>query len=77
MFLKCELFYPLIETYSPLQLYTENIRDASDSCILNAIIYLLKELKVKPVFHFNRIVTKRSVFHCFVNTQAKLMIWTQ
>ena len=35
MFLKCELFYPLIETYFPLQLYTENIRDASDSFILN------------------------------------------
>ena len=34
MFLKCELFYPLIETYFPLQLYTENIRDTSDSCIL-------------------------------------------
>ena len=32
--LKCELFYPLIETYFPLQLYTENIRDVSDSCIL-------------------------------------------
>ena len=30
----------------------------------------------KPVFHFNRIVAKRSVFHCFVNTQAELMIWT-
>ena len=27
---------------------------------------------VKPVFHFNRIV-----FHCFVNTQAELMILTQ
>ena len=35
MFLKCELFYPLIETYFPLQLYTENIRDASDSCYYN------------------------------------------
>ena len=32
---------------------------------------------VKPVFHFNRIVAKRTVFHCFVNTQAELMIWTQ
>ena len=31
----------------------------------------------KPVFHFNRIVAKRTVFHCFVNTQADLMIWTQ
>ena len=44
MFLKCGLFYPLIETYFPLQLYTENIRDASDSCILQ--LCLLKELKV-------------------------------
>ena len=35
MFLKCELFYPLIETYFPLQLYTENIRDASDSYYYN------------------------------------------
>ena len=33
MFLKCELFYPLIETYFSLQLYTENIRDPSDCCI--------------------------------------------
>ena len=32
---------------------------------------------LKPVFHFNRIVAKRSVFHCFVNTQAELMTWTQ
>ena len=31
---------------------------------------------LKAVFHFNRIVAKRSVFHCFVNTQAELMIWT-
>ena len=30
MFLKCELFYRIIETYFSLQLYTENIRDASD-----------------------------------------------
>ena len=27
MFLNYELFYPLIETYFPLQLYTENIRE--------------------------------------------------
>ena len=46
MFLKCELFYPLIETYFPLQLYNENIRDASDSCIATTITCLLKELKV-------------------------------
>ena len=32
---------------------------------------------LKAVSHFNRIVTKRSVFHCSVNTQAELMIWTQ
>ena len=32
---------------------------------------------VKRVFHFNRTVSKRTVFHCFVNTQAELMIWTQ
>ena len=35
MFLKCESFYPLIETYFPLQLYTENIRDASDVVCYN------------------------------------------
>ena len=29
----------------------------------------LKE-DVKAVFHFNRKVAKRSVFHCFVSTQA-------
>ena len=27
--------------------------------------------RIKTVFHFNRIVGKRSVFHCFVNTLAK------
>ena len=30
-------------------------------------------ITLKAVFHFNRIVAKRSVFHCFVNTEAKLM----
>ena len=35
MFMKCESFYPLIETYFPLQLYTENIRDASDVVYYN------------------------------------------
>ena len=33
--------------------------------------------ELKPVFHFSRIVAKRSVFHYFVSTQAELMIWTQ
>ena len=33
--MKCESFYPLIETYFPLQLYTENIRDASDVVYYN------------------------------------------
>ena len=27
----------------------------------------------KPIFHFKH----RSIFHCFVNTQAELMTWTQ
>ena len=30
----------------------------------------------KPVFHFNHILAKHSAFHCFVNSQAELMIWT-
>ena len=31
--------------------------------------------EIKSVFHFIRMtVAKRSVFHCFVNTQAELMI---
>ena len=34
-------------------------------------------VQVKPVFHFNRIVAKCNVFHCFVNTQVELMTWTQ
>ena len=25
-------------------------------------------MHVKAVFHFNRLIAKRSVFHCFVNT---------
>ena len=40
-----------------------------------SLMFLRKDLK--PVFHFNRIVAKRSVFHCFVNTHTELMIWTQ
>ena len=38
---------------------------------------MLLDSHLKAVFHFNRIVAKCSVFHCFVNTQAELMIWTQ
>ena len=41
---------------------------------------LLSEMRtqfLKAVIHFKRIVAKRSVFHCFVNTQAELVIWTQ
>ena len=34
-------------------------------------------MSVKAVFHLNRIVAKRTVFHCFVTPQAKIMIWTQ
>ena len=30
-------------------------------------------LGVKAVFHFNRIVAKRSLFHCFETTQVELM----
>ena len=32
---------------------------------------------LKAVFHFSYVVAKRSVFNCFVNSQAELMIWTQ
>ena len=32
---------------------------------------------VNAVFNFNRIVAKRTVLHCFVNTQAELMFGTQ
>ena len=32
---------------------------------------------IKAIFHFNRIVAKRTIFHCFVSTQAELIIWTQ
>ena len=31
----------------------------------------------EAVFHFNLIVMKRSVFHCFVSTQAEPMTRTQ
>ena len=34
----------------------------------------MTNIGLKAVLHFNRIVAKRSVFHCFVNTQAELMI---
>ena len=46
------------------------------------IFHLLKCVKLirSYVIHFscmdfNRLVAKRSVFHCFVNTQAELMMW--
>ena len=32
---------------------------------------------IKPVFHFNRIVPKRSVFLCFLTTRVELMTSTQ
>ena len=63
MFLKCELFYPLIETYFPLQLYTENIRDASDSCILQ---YNMSPERVKSKRESMRNVERFS----YVNTIA-------
>jgi hypothetical protein len=33
--------------------------------------------RLKPVFHFNRIVPKRSVFLCFLTTRVELMTSTQ
>ena len=38
---------------------------------------LIAKMTFKAVFHFNRIVAKRSVFLFFVNTQAELIMWTQ
>ena len=35
---------------------------------------LLANPTIKAVF--NRIIAKRSVFHCFMGTQAKMMAWT-
>ena len=35
----------------------------------------VKAIYFKLVFHFNCIVAKRGVFHCFVNTQAELRIY--
>ena len=37
----------------------------------------LTSIRVKAVFHVNRIVAKRSVFHCFMTTQVELMTCTQ
>ena len=34
-------------------------------------------IELKPVFHFNRIVAKRSVFLCFLSTRVELMTSTQ
>ena len=34
-------------------------------------------IRAKRSFHFKRIVAKRTVFHCFVDMQTELMIWTQ
>ena len=44
----------------------ENIYCTIGVGLVNGILLL------KAVSHFNRIVAKRSVFHCFVNTQAEL-----
>jgi hypothetical protein len=38
---------------------------------------LLMRSRLKPVFHFNRIVAKRSVFLCFLTTRVELMTSTQ
>ena len=46
-------------------------------CIQLDILLSLRDyytVSIKPVFHFNRIVAKRSVFHCFVNSQAEQTI---
>ena len=45
MFLKCELFYSRIETYFPLQLYTE-IFEMRLIIVYYSNVCLLKELKV-------------------------------
>ena len=37
----------------------------------------LRKHSQSSFFHFNRIVAKRSVFHCVVNNQSELMTWTQ
>ena len=38
---------------------------------------MMYKYSLKAVFHFNRIVAKRTVYHCFVKTQAELTTWTQ
>ena len=37
----------------------------------------IQQKTVKAVFHFNRIVAKRNVFHCFVTSRVELMTCTQ
>ena len=43
-------------------------------------IFAMESVKIcrfQAVFQFNRISAKRTVFHCFVTPQAKLMKWAQ
>ena len=50
----------------------------------NAIYSLIKRNPIsaeaqaeRPFFLFNRIIAKRIILHCLLNTQAEIMTWTQ
>ena len=51
--------------------YSIHARDVVEEAFLPSL------LTVRPVFHYIRIVVKRSVLLCFMSTLIELMIWTQ
>jgi hypothetical protein len=63
------------------------IYDTSDICVILRKKYISCKswwrgyhghtMRIKPVFHFNRIVPKRSVFLCFLSGSVELMTSTQ
>jgi trehalose-6-phosphate synthase len=61
----------LLTTYRLLQ------HKISNQQLKYSINHYTGSLPIKPVFHFNRIVAKRSVFLCFLTTRVELMTSTQ
>jgi hypothetical protein len=50
-----------------------NIRNFEFLIRFGTVRYGRSENSLKPVFHFNRIVSKRSVFLCFLSGNVELM----
>jgi hypothetical protein len=79
-----------VVNFNDLSVQSAPERQLCDNCGVFALRQIYKLIRVlffnllnlipkavKPVFHFNRIVAKRSVFLCFLSTRVELMTSTQ